>query len=93
MSSALDQMLPAGFRMAAPARAGLHITLLNPDLPPDDLLQAAAHRRNLRIVSLRRTYHFTEPKAGLVLGFGGVATNDVPGAVAELSATISDASR
>ncbi len=93
MSSALDQTLPAGFRMAAPARAGLHITLLNPDLPPDELLQAAANRRNIRIVSLRRTYHFTEPRPGLVVGFGGVATNDVPDAVAELSATIADASR
>jgi GntR family transcriptional regulator/MocR family aminotransferase len=93
MSSALDQTLPAGFRIAAPARAGLHITLLNPDLPPDEPLQAAANRRNIRIVSLRQTYHFTEPKPGLVVGFGGVATNDVPDAVAELNATIADASR
>ena len=91
LSSALDRTLPTGFRRV-PARAGLHITLLHPQLPPDDLIQAAANRRNLRISSLRPTYHFTEPRPGLLVGFGGLTSNDVPDAVAELNATIADAS-
>jgi GntR family transcriptional regulator/MocR family aminotransferase len=91
MSSALRDMLPTGFQIL-PSRAGLHITLVNPDLPPDDLLHAAADRRNTRITSLRTSYHFTEPTSGLIVGFGGIATPDVPMAVAELSATIADAS-
>ena len=92
MSTALEQMVPAGSRIL-PSRAGLHITVLHPDLPPDDLLHAAAARRDLRVTSLRTTYHFTEPRPGLIVGFGGVATTDAASAVAELSASIADASR
>ena len=67
-----------------PAQAGLHLALLTPDAPGDDELAARAARRQLRLSRLRLSYQFSESRAGIVVGFGAIATPDVPTAISLL---------
>ena len=67
-----------------PAQAGLHLALLTPDAPGDDELAARAARRQLRLSRLRLSYQFSESRAGIVVGFGAIATPDVPRAISLL---------
>ena len=67
-----------------PAQAGLHLALLTPGAPDDDELAARAARRQLRLSRLRLSYQFSEPRAGIVVGFGAIATQDVPRAISLL---------
>ena len=72
-----------------PTHAGLHVAVLAPDAPSDDQLRERADRRDVLISTLRRTYQFTEPRAGAVVGFGAVATSHVPEAVHRLGECLS----
>ena len=67
-----------------PTQAGLHLALLTPAAPDDDELAARAARRQLRLSRLRLSYQFSEPRAGIVVGFGAIATPDVPRAISML---------
>jgi GntR family transcriptional regulator/MocR family aminotransferase len=67
-----------------PTQAGLHLALLTPGAPDDEELAARAARRQLRLSRLRRSYQFSEPRAGIVVGFGAIATPDVPRAISML---------
>jgi len=67
-----------------PSQAGLHMTVLIPDAPDDDELIARAVRHGLGLSSLRLTYQHSEPKAGIVLGFGALSTSDIPRAISLL---------
>ena len=80
--SALTQLTQPS--TALPTQAGLHLALLAPDAPPDDEIIARAARRRLLVSTLRRTYQFGEPQPGIVVGFGALATPDVPRAIATL---------
>ncbi len=66
---------------ALATQAGLHITVLAPDADTDDEILERTGRRDLAISLLRRTYQFTQPQPGVVVGFGALATADVPTAV------------
>jgi GntR family transcriptional regulator/MocR family aminotransferase len=68
-----------------PTPAGLHVSLLAPAAPDDDLLVARAARRDLLISTLRLTYQFEKPQPGIVVGFGAIATEDVPTAITLLA--------
>jgi hypothetical protein len=46
---------------------------------------ARARGRGLLFSSLRRTYRFGEPQAGVVVGFGAITTPDVPRAITALN--------
>jgi GntR family transcriptional regulator/MocR family aminotransferase len=70
----------AGVR-ALPAHAGLHVTVVAPEAPADDEIVARAARHGLLVSTLRRTYRSSDPRPGVVLGFGALATPDVPEAV------------
>jgi len=69
-------------------QVGLHLPLRLPDMPDDDHVVARAAESGLLLSSLRRTYQFTEPQPGLVVGFGAVATPDIPHAVAALERSV-----
>ena len=64
-----------------PAHAGLHVTLVAPNAPEDDELTARANERRIRFSSLRRSYRSAKPLPGVILGFGALASVDVPEAV------------
>ena len=66
-----------------PSQAGLHVTVLA-EAASDDRLYERATRCGLRLSSLGSTYQFGEPRHGLILGFGAIATTDVPEAIALL---------
>ena len=73
-----------------PAHAGLHLTVLAPNAPDDDELVARAAEHDLFISTLRRTYRSPEPQPGIVVGFGALATADVPDAVRLLISCLED---
>ena len=72
----LGQILPAGCQLL-PAEAGLHVAIVRPKLPADTQVWSLLESRGLRIGSLRRTYHFTDPVPGFLVGFGGLPTTSV----------------
>jgi GntR family transcriptional regulator / MocR family aminotransferase len=64
-----------------PSHAGLHLTLIAPSAPPDEEILARAEDGDLHVAALRRTYRYSRPRPGIILGFGAVPTADVPDAV------------
>jgi GntR family transcriptional regulator/MocR family aminotransferase len=64
-----------------PTQAGLHVAVVAPDAPSEDELLERADERDVLVSTLGRTYQFSEPLAGAVVGFGAVATSDVRTAV------------
>jgi GntR family transcriptional regulator / MocR family aminotransferase len=73
---ALGELLPGGYRLL-PAEAGLHITIVRPDLPADRSVWSLLESRGFMVGSLRRTYRFNEPVAGFLVGFGALPTPSV----------------
>jgi GntR family transcriptional regulator / MocR family aminotransferase len=73
---ALGRLLPVGYQ-PLPAQAGLHVAIVPPKLPADRQVWSLFERHGLQIGSLRRTYHFTDPAAGFLVGFGAVPTTSV----------------
>jgi GntR family transcriptional regulator / MocR family aminotransferase len=71
MREALDQYLPAGYRRL-PAEAGLHFAVTGPADPADPDLAATLRQHRLLLSSLRRTYAFSPPATGLLLGYAGL---------------------
>jgi GntR family transcriptional regulator / MocR family aminotransferase len=76
---ALGKLLPAGCRLL-PAEAGLHLTIVRPELPPDRHMWSLLESRGLLIGSLRLTYRFTDPVPGFLVGFGALSTSLVSAA-------------
>jgi GntR family transcriptional regulator/MocR family aminotransferase len=87
MWRALGELLPAGFRQL-PAHAGLHLAVIGPDTPADEELQAAAAAHGVRMASLRSHYHFSDPVAGFLVGFGALSPESVPAAARAVAATV-----
>jgi GntR family transcriptional regulator/MocR family aminotransferase len=73
---ALGQLLPDGYQLL-PAQAGLHVAILRSELPADGHVWSLLESRGLQIGSLRRTYHFTDPAPGFLVGFGALLTESV----------------
>ena len=73
---ALGELLPRGYRLL-PAAAGLHITIVRPELPTDRSVWSLLESRGFLIGSLRRTYRFTGPTHGFLVGFGALPTSSV----------------
>lgn len=67
-----------------PTHAGLHLTVMAPQAPPYDELLIRAADRKLQIAPLHHTYQFGEPRPGVVVGFGALATSDAPTAISLL---------
>jgi GntR family transcriptional regulator/MocR family aminotransferase len=84
---AVDQCLPAGYHRL-PAEAGLHLTVLGPRDPADPEVDPALRRQGLLVSSLRRTYAFTPPMSGLLLGFAGLPDDLIVPAVRALGAAL-----
>jgi GntR family transcriptional regulator/MocR family aminotransferase len=76
LCEALGQLLPGGYQLL-PAQAGLHVAILRSELPADGHVWSLLESRGLQIGSLRRTYHFTDPAPGFLVGFGGVPTTAI----------------
>ncbi len=73
---ALGELLPVGYQLL-PAQAGLHVAVVRPELPADRHVWSLLASRGLQIGSLRRTYHFTDPAPGFLVGFGALPTESV----------------
>ena len=71
MRQALDQFLPAGYRRL-PAEAGLHIAVTGPSDPAEPDLAATLRQHGLLVTSLPRSYAFSPPTNGLLLGYAGL---------------------
>jgi GntR family transcriptional regulator / MocR family aminotransferase len=71
-----------------PALTGLHVPLLLDTCVDEPTLARVAARHDLVVGSLQRTYHFGPPAGGIVLGFGGLPTTRIAGAVSALDATL-----
>jgi GntR family transcriptional regulator/MocR family aminotransferase len=84
---ALGELLPRGYRRL-PAEAGLHITIVPPDLPPDQAVWSLLESRGFLIGSLRMTYSFTEPTPGFLIGFGALPTSSVSAACQAFAETL-----
>jgi GntR family transcriptional regulator / MocR family aminotransferase len=74
--AALGRLLPVGYQLL-PAQAGLHVAVVRPNLPADRQVWSLLASRGMQVGSLRRTYHFTDPAAGFLVGFGGIPTTSV----------------
>jgi len=68
-----------------PSDAGLHVTVLLHEQLTDDELRAATRPNGIGVASLRGSHRFTTPRSGLIIGFGALATDDVPAALHDLS--------
>ena len=91
MWEALGRHLPTGYQRL-PAAAGLHLTVrANADQTGPEPL-AAIRERGLLVSALSRTYAFTEPTPGFLLGFAGLPTPLVVPAVRALGAALAEAS-
>ena len=90
MRHALDQYLPAGYRRL-PAEAGLHLTVTGPSDPAEPELAATLRRHGLLVTSLPRTYAFSPPTNGLLLGYAALPEPHVVPAVRALSAVLAAA--
>lgn len=63
---------------AVPAQAGVHITALLPAGCDEDRVRATAADRGVAVTGLRQYYDVRPGRPGLVLGFGAIATGDLP---------------
>ena len=79
ITSYVDREL-AGVARAIPSAAGLHLSVLTPDRDPDDVTRIVRDLlgRGVAAFSLG-VFGLVEPRhAGIVIGFGAIATNDIP---------------
>jgi GntR family transcriptional regulator / MocR family aminotransferase len=83
----LSELLPSKYRLL-PAEAGLHITIVQPDLPPDQSVWSVLESRGFLIGSLRLTYRFTDPRPGFLVGFGALPTPSVAAACEAFADTL-----
>jgi GntR family transcriptional regulator/MocR family aminotransferase len=70
----------AGVARVVPSAAGMHLSVLTPDLDPDDVTRTVRdlQGRGIAAYSLG-VFGVVEPRpAGLVIGYGAIATNDIP---------------
>ncbi|TWH28321.1 GntR family transcriptional regulator/MocR family aminotransferase [Isoptericola variabilis J7] len=81
----LERLLPPGCAVL-PAHAGLHLAVTTPH--HDAVQRLRSSSPSLRAGSLARTYLFSDPVPGLLVGFGGVPTAAVPTAVGALTAAL-----
>ena len=90
MWDALSRHLPSEYERL-PAAAGLHLTVRANagQTGPEPI--AAIRERGLLVSSLSRTYAFTEPTPGFLLGFAGLPTPLVVPAVRALGAALAEA--
>jgi GntR family transcriptional regulator/MocR family aminotransferase len=91
MWAALGHLLPPGYRRL-PAEAGLHLTVLSPAAALDRRLWSVIEKHDLLVGSLARTYQFSDPASGFLLGFGAVPTQLVTTAVRAFCSALQQAS-
>ena len=80
LATALDGPL-SPYLAAGLANAGLHITAFLRRGLDEDQVRKAALRRGLGTMGLRQFYQAAPSQPGLVLGFGAIATADLPATV------------
>jgi GntR family transcriptional regulator/MocR family aminotransferase len=85
LREALESALPSGCTVL-PAEAGLHLAIIGrPGEAPRPVRDPTV---TFRIGSLPRTYHFSEPQPGLLVGFGGLPTASIPSACLAIAASL-----
>jgi DNA-binding transcriptional MocR family regulator len=85
----LGALLPPGYRRL-PAVAGLHVTVVAPSPIDDDLIAA---QPDLLVSRLDRCYLGAGADAdGLLLGFAGIGTAELPQAMRALASALMQAS-
>ncbi len=68
--------------------AGMHVTVLLKTSHKDEDLAQLAVQHNLSLWPVSRSY-FAQPRQGFILGFGGLATREIPDAVRRLRRLLS----
>jgi GntR family transcriptional regulator/MocR family aminotransferase len=71
------------------AEAGMHLTLLLPDMRDDCKIAEKAIQRKLLLSALSLSYAGRSPRQGLVLGFGNTPLRQIPDAVLLLKQVVS----
>jgi GntR family transcriptional regulator/MocR family aminotransferase len=89
MRDTLDKLLPGGYRRL-PADAGLHLIVTGPRDAGDPDLAPILRQHDLYASSLRRTYAFSPPRTGFVLGFAGLPSSLIPRAIRTLAAILAE---
>ena len=84
LRSVLGAVLPAGWRVL-PADAGLHLAVVGPERGVPAPRTVA---EGFRAGSLARTYAFSDPHPGLLIGFGGLPTTSVQSACEAVAASL-----
>jgi GntR family transcriptional regulator/MocR family aminotransferase len=82
----------AGVVRPIPSAAGLHLSLLTPDRDPDDITRVTRDllSRGIAAYSLG-VFGLVEPRhAGLVIGYGAIATSDIPEGLRRIGAALTD---
>jgi GntR family transcriptional regulator/MocR family aminotransferase len=89
ITSFVDREL-AGVARAIPSVAGLHLSLVTPDRDPDDVGRTVADLlgRGVAAFSLGVFGRLEPRQAGIVIGFGAIATNDVPEGMTRIAAAL-----
>jgi GntR family transcriptional regulator / MocR family aminotransferase len=91
MWQAMGDRLPAGYQRL-PAVAGLHLTVrANRSARTGPEIDAALRRQGLLVSPLERSYQFSEPSRGYLLGFAGVPTTRVVPAVRAFTTALAEA--
>ncbi|HWC11939.1 MAG TPA: hypothetical protein VG455_12020 [Acidimicrobiales bacterium] len=83
----LRRLAPPDARVL-PTQTGLHVTLLTPGAPDDDVLVERAAAQDLIFSSLRQTYQVSQGLPQIIVGFGAIDTTDVPTAIERLVACL-----
>jgi GntR family transcriptional regulator/MocR family aminotransferase len=76
------------FRKFTPTCAGLHITATLPDGTDERIIRSAAEREGVAVGELASCWQSNEPAPGLIIGFGSIASDDLPEALHALSRAI-----
>lgn len=89
ISAYVDREL-AGVARVIPSAAGLHLSVLTPDRDPDDVTRTVRDLlgRGIAAYSLG-VFGIVEPRhAGIVIGYGAIATNDIPEGMRRIAAAL-----
>ena len=75
-------------RQFTPTCAGLHITATLPDGTDEQEVHRAADREGVAVGDFASCWQSTKPSPGLIIGFGSIASDDIPDALHALSRAV-----
>jgi GntR family transcriptional regulator/MocR family aminotransferase len=74
-----------------PNNAGLHVTALLPDGIGEEVVRNACRARGVAVGTFDECWSRPDPPAGVILGFGAIATRDLPPALAVVGDVLAEA--